>query len=358
VDKAAESVKALAARVNAREAMANEPATDQTYRSALTRALARAHKAVARVSLSRDKWRARALEATDENAWADVADVTGNVTLGQLHESMRAEREAAAVTLNAVMSECVRLQEKVAGLEKCEPHTYVRAVEKERDEARIKCAAWDKENQALRAVAEGLKRECDEARRDLATALAAEQRRHEDLRASGKAREEAETLLREAQKQLVDVAAERNIATEHKKIFKAERDAAGKEVTRLAAKVADLEVLAATLTDERDRVARVLAVAEDDRARVGKRYNAEISRREKAEADARFDRERAEALEKQLAAANEERDNLKARLSLAGSDTLRGVKFELDRAVRLGTRPPSKMLADVQRILALIPGDA
>jgi chromosome segregation ATPase len=241
----------------------------------MTRALARAHKATARVSLSRDKWLARALEAQDSLAWDDAQD--------EMNPS------------DAVTKEYLQAQ-----------------------------------NKALCAVAEGLKRERDEARRDLSTALAAEQRRHE------------------------------------------ESDAAGKEVTRLAAKVADLSSV---------------------QDKLGRMYNAELGRREDAEAHAKTvraerdatvkraeaaeaaykiasddkvifkaerneARERAEALEKQLAAANEERDNLKARLSLAGSDTLRGVKFELARLASLGTQPPSKMLADVLRILALIPGDA
>lgn len=40
------------------------------------------------------------------------------------------------------------------------------------------------------------------------------------------------------------------------------------------------------------------------------------------------------------------------------SETLKGVRFELDRAVRLGTRPPSAMMDDFKRIMALIPGES
>jgi hypothetical protein len=55
-------------------------------------------------------------------------------------------------------------------------------------------------------------------------------------------------------------------------------------------------------------------------------------------------------------AAHRKGHELLAEKVKALENALQGVAFELDRAVRLGTRPPSAMLADFERILALASG--
>ena len=233
----------------------NEDACEQTYRASLRRSLERAHAAVAWLMSSRDKWKARALEAEDRLCWTDVKDTESTLAaVKKERDGFLEERNAIELRATGFEDEAIRLEKENAAL-------------------KTKCAAWDKENEALRAVAETLKRQLDGA--------------HEDLK------------------------------------------------------------------------------------RVGERYNAEISRREEAENAARQAKSerddfvtRSASLGQQLAAANADRDALKlalekkARVTSPAKETLDGVRFELDRAVRLGGRPASAMYDDLKRILALIPGEA